>query len=154
MTHCHSLSTHIITNYFKWLVSVYHWYPGNAGNTEEFPGRLKNLIRLNQLNSNGVMGEGKPTTASLSWVRTSARPTETPQRHEGTLLSLTQRRADRDRVKSLSVFWHNSKAFVSVRHEIHEFIMAGAPDWGVRGVNSATHNNKRAPFRTTGVRRG
>lgn len=44
-------------------------------------------------------------------------PTETPQRHEGTLRSLTQRRADRVRVKSLSVFWHNTKAFVSARRK-------------------------------------
>lgn len=51
MTHCHSLSTHLITHYLKLLVSVCYWYWGNAA---EFPGTLKNLMRLNQLNSNGV----------------------------------------------------------------------------------------------------
>lgn len=65
-----------------------------------------NVMSLSKQN-NGInqKREAKCTAHSLFCrVRTPAHPKDTPQRHEGTLPSLTQRRTDREWVKSPPVF--------------------------------------------------
>lgn len=58
-----------------------------------------------QDNGSNRMREGKCPAHSLSCrVHASAHSNERPQKREGTLRSLTQRRTDREWVKSLPVF--------------------------------------------------